>query len=222
MRTSRAESAARREGFTLIEILVVIAIISTLAGLVLAGVTAARRFADQKATAQDILTLCQAIEGYNTARGDYPPSSLAMLKLKRTNPVNEGNRALLLSLMSRKKGGPYLQDLKETRLTNAGFDSLSKEEMNALRKDLDIAQLSPKLLEYTDLWGNPFVYIHNRDYEQKKPVYYLDRDGTRVPVKAARSAKLGTFQAPNGYQIWSFGPNGKNENGEGDDIASWK
>jgi len=217
----RAERSSRTEGFTLVEVLVVIAIISTLAGLVLAGVTAARRFADQKATAQDILALQQAIESYNTARGDYPPSSLAALKVKHANTVDEGNRALLLSLLSRKKGGPYIQELKETRL-NATAESLSKEEMATIKKELDPMPLSPRLLEYVDLWGNPFVYIHNRDYDSKKTVYYVDRDGTRVPVKAARSVKLGTFQSPNGYQIWSFGPNGKNENGEGDDIASWK
>ena len=211
----------RREGFTLIEILVVIAILSVLSGLVLAGVNAAQKHAHVRATGQEILALVQAAENYNNARGDYPPSALSALKLKRTSVVNEGNRALLLSLLGRKKGGPFLQDLKEDRLANAGGDSLSAAELASLKKDLDIPQATPKLLEYIDMWGNPFVYIHNRDYKRAKNEY-LDRDGNRVAVKAAWSEKLGTFQNPNSYQIWSFGPNGKNENGEGDDVASWK
>ncbi len=41
-------------------------------------------------------------------------------------------------------------------------------------------------------------------------------------VKAAQSAKLGAPQSPGSFQIWSFGPNRINENGDGDDIASWK
>ncbi len=211
----------RLRGFTLVEMLVVIAIISVLAGLVLASVTAARRYADLKATQTEIQTLAQAISNYSVQLGDYPPSFLTSLKLK-ANGVNEGNEALVLCLSGRKKGGPFTEDFKESRLANLDNDSITAKDLGVLKKDLDIPQASPQLFEYVDLWGNPFVYIHNRDYNTKTRIQYMDRDFRTVPVQAARSAKTGTFQAPTGFQIWSFGPNGQNENGEGDDVASWK
>ncbi len=208
-------------GFTLVEILVVMAIISTLAGLILGSVTVARRYADKKTTAQEIQLLVQAIHNYNMQYGDYPPSSFSLLKAK-ANSVNEGNEALVLSLSGRKKGGPFHEDFKESRLANTDHDSLSRKDFQALRAAFDLPQTKSSLFEYVDLWGNPFVYIHNRDYGKKTKTQYIDRDGRRVTIQAAKSAKLGMFQAPTGFQIWSFGPNRRNENGEGDDIASWK
>jgi len=126
----------------------------------------------------------------------------------------------VLCLSSKKKGGPFHEPFKEARLQNRDKDKLVTKDFVALKRDLDFTQGSDELFEYVDLWENPFVYIHYRDYEKK--LEYVDRDGGRVTVKAAKSQKLGAFQSPTSFQIWSFGPNGLNENGEGDDIASWK
>jgi prepilin-type N-terminal cleavage/methylation domain-containing protein len=220
--TRQPPVASRSQGFTLVEILVVIAIISVLAGLVLASVTAARKYADVKATQQEILTLAQGISSYNTQFGDYPPSFLVALKVKG-NGINEGNEALILCLSGRKKGGPFHEDWNENRMGNLDQDSLAAKDFQILKKDLDIPQIAPpQLLEYLDVWGNPFVYIHNRDYNTKTRLQYMDRDFNTIQVSAAKSVKMGTYEAPTSYQIWSFGPNGVNENGEGDDIASWK
>jgi prepilin-type N-terminal cleavage/methylation domain-containing protein len=212
-------TARRRRGFTLVEVLVVMAIISVLAGIVIASVSVARRFGDIKAVGIEIQTLVQGINGYCQQWGDYPPSSLAGLKVKPPNTTNDGIEALVLCLSSRKKGGPFFE-FKEDRLTNGDGDALSPKDFGILRKDLDPIQTVPQLFEFIDLWGNPFVYIHNRDFGKKLP--YTDRQGTTVQAMASKSAKLGTYQAATSFQIWSFGPNGVNENGEGDDIASWK
>ncbi len=210
----------RTRGFTLVEMLVVIAIISTLMGLALASIQVARRFSDKKATAGDILLLVQAINNYQAQYGDYPPSSLSALKVKG-NGVNEGNECLVLCLSGRKKGGPFHEAFKEDRLSNLDNDALSGKDFQAVKKALDLPQDVAQLYEYTDLWGNPFVYIHNRDYSAKK-IQYTDNEGKPVTVQAARSAKLGSPQSATTYQIWSFGPNRINENGDGDDIASWQ
>jgi prepilin-type N-terminal cleavage/methylation domain-containing protein len=212
-------TARGRRGFTLVEVLVVMAIISVLAGIVVASISVARKFGDIKATGIEIQTLVQGINGYSQQRGDYPPSSLAGLKVKPPNLTNDGNETLVICLSSRKKGGPFFE-FKEDRLTNGDGDALSPKDFGILRKDLDPVQTVSYLFEFIDLWGNPFVYIHNRDYGKKLP--YTDRQGTTVQVAAAKSGKLGTYQAATSFQIWSFGPNGVNENGEGDDIASWK
>ncbi len=224
---SSAVPVSRASGFTLIELLTVIAIISVLAGLTYGSISVARRFADQKATQQEILNLVAAANSYNnSAWGDYPAGSLAAFKLKG-NGVNEGNEALVLALSGRKKGGPFHEPFSETRLENGDADQIAARDLQTLKTDLDLPQSTPHLYEYIDIWGNPFVYIHNRDYGTKAKVKYTSRPreaavAVQVEVLAAKSAKLGTFQAPTSFQIWSFGPNGKNENGEGDDIASWK
>jgi prepilin-type N-terminal cleavage/methylation domain-containing protein len=217
----RAPAASREppaEGFTLVEVLVVMAIISVLAGIVVASIGVARKFSDAKATAVDIQTLVQAINTYNERFGDYPPSSLSALGVKG-NPANEGNEALVLALSAKKKNGPFFE-FKEGRLLNTDSDSLSAKDLATLKKNLDPIQTSPALYEYVDLWGSPYVYIHNRDYGKK--LTYNNRHGNTVQVTAVKSEKLGAYQAATSFQIWSFGPNGLNENGDGDDIASWK
>jgi prepilin-type N-terminal cleavage/methylation domain-containing protein len=208
----------RGTGFTLVEVLVVMAIISVLAGIVVASIGVARKFSDAKATAVDIQTLVQAINTYNERFGDYPPSSLAALGVKGL-PTNEGNEALVLALSSKKKNGPFFE-FKETRLLNTDNDTLSNKDLGTLRKNLDPVQNSPSLFEYVDLWGTPYVYIHNRDYGKKLSV--VNRHGNTVQITGVKSEKLGAYQAATSFQIWSFGPNGLNDNGEGDDIASWK
>ena len=227
VRGSRSRSPLRRRerlrsaAFTLVELLTVIAIISVLAGLTLGSVSLARKFGDRKATEQEIQMLVAAANRYNTERGDYPPSTLGALKVKGNNR-NEGIEALILAVQSRKKGGPYHDEFKADRLENRDADRMAPKEFADLKKSLDLAIGTDALFEYVDLWTNPFVYLHNRDYATKAKIEYTDRDGGSVSVQASKSQKLGTYQSATSFQIWSFGPNGVNENGEGDDITSWK
>lgn len=62
-----------RQGFTLIEVLTVIAIIGILVGLLLPAISAARRYVAQNAIVFDVQTLGNAIDQYNSKYGDYPP-----------------------------------------------------------------------------------------------------------------------------------------------------
>lgn len=62
-----------RRGFTLVELLVVIAITITLMGMVLVAVAVARRFAEQSATKGMIRGLAVATQLYQAAEGQYPP-----------------------------------------------------------------------------------------------------------------------------------------------------
>jgi type II secretion system protein G len=64
-----------RPGFTVVELLVVIAVISMLAALVLGGVMGARRAADRNHTRMIIQLLDAAIGQYESEWGDYPPGN---------------------------------------------------------------------------------------------------------------------------------------------------
>lgn len=65
--------APRRRGFTLVEMLVVMAIIAVLAAILLPAINAARRAARNNRIAQELNQLAQAVEAYKQKYGDYPP-----------------------------------------------------------------------------------------------------------------------------------------------------
>lgn len=205
--------------FTLIEILVVITIISILASLTLVGVLKAKKSGLESAAKAELQTICARIENFRNSWGYFPPSSFAFLKVKG-NGVNDGNETLFSYLLSRKKGGPFADDLKEDRWVNADADELSQKDLKTVTDALDWVRGTAQLLEYTDFWNNPFVYIPATDYGKKST--YQNIDGDTFEVEAAKNPTTGTYCAPTTYQLWSLGADGVNQNGGGDDIVSWK
>ena len=69
----RSASAAQRSGFTLVEILVVIAIIGVLVALTVPAVNLAYRTIKKRAIALECQAIAQAVEAYRTKYDDYPP-----------------------------------------------------------------------------------------------------------------------------------------------------
>jgi prepilin-type N-terminal cleavage/methylation domain-containing protein len=70
---TRAERIGVRVGFTLVEVLVVIAIIGVLVGLIVPAVNIARRSVQRAAIVFEVQSLANAVEQYKTKYGDYPP-----------------------------------------------------------------------------------------------------------------------------------------------------
>ncbi len=70
---ARIARLVRRAGFTLVEILVVIAIIGVLVGLIVPAVNVAYRSVKKKAIALEVVTIADAINKYQAKYGDYPP-----------------------------------------------------------------------------------------------------------------------------------------------------
>jgi len=200
-----------RPGFTLIEILVVLAIIATLAAIVLPQLFKSGETGEAAETRVRLDSLANAAKLYESRFGDYPPSRLKFLKIDAPNDTNEGSEAFVLAISTEKKRGPFTE-WQEDYLGNCDGDKLKKPPEKSAIKKAD-------LFEAVDFWGNPFVYIHCRDYG--KQFKYVDYDGDTVSVRAQKSKKLGTYHNANSYQMWSFGPNRRNENGSGDDIANF-
>lgn len=90
----------RRAGFTLVEVLTVIAIIGVLVGLLIPAISAARRYIAQSAMAFEVLTLSNAIDQYKNKYGDFPPdgsnSSVLQKHLKQVFPNMAPTELVLL------------------------------------------------------------------------------------------------------------------------------
>lgn len=86
-RVSKLRSAPRRDGFTLLETLVVIAIIGVLIALLLPAVQAAREQARRRSCANNLGQLLLAIESYESCHRRLPPGTMERAGPIRSRPV---------------------------------------------------------------------------------------------------------------------------------------
>ncbi|MCW8130947.1 MAG: prepilin-type N-terminal cleavage/methylation domain-containing protein [Planctomycetota bacterium] len=135
-----ASARPRARGFTLIEMLVVIAIVTILGGLVLTALATARKRAAIQRQESLLNTLEKAcIERYATDFNEYPASN--------GNDGVLGGEQLLKALMTKDKDGPYLK-LKEFKTLDTNNNG--NEEL-------------------VDEWYHPLRYVHFRDYGREPP-----------------------------------------------------
>lgn len=201
----------------------VIGIIGVLAGLLVPTIGIAQRRSKISNTKNDINVLTVAIEHYEGRFRDYPPTELSILYEGETgNGLNDGIETLLAVLTSKRDGPACLTDIKEDQLANLDEDQIKLNETYA---DLNWTFGDRQLREYVDHFGNPYVYVHNADYERSYRVTTVD--GEKVTVRCRLSKETKAHHSPQSYQIWSLGPDGVNSGGHNDDdageddIASW-
>lgn len=200
----------RRAGFTLVELLVVMAVIVVLLGLSLPAISAVRRKSQVRETEALMQRLKLALATYQQDFGDYPPSSFRRLGL-RGNGQNEGIELMLRCLTTRARTGPYVE-LEDGQLGNLDEDRLPSDA------DPTQSTMSTReLLEVLDAWRNPLVYLHNADYDQGGAATL--QQGGLAQVAAGKSEKTGQFLGLTTFQLWSAGPDGVA--GTDDDLRLW-
>ena len=144
--------AARRRGFTLIEVLLVIAIIGLLAGVFIFAIGGEQEKAKRDTSALLVKLVCGALNRYKLGVGHYPTDEEGGLDALRKKPTFDDEN------LEDKWAGPYLES-------------------------------EPK-----DAWNNSL------GYEVTEP---------------------GTDEAQTvPFKIWSYGPNGQDDNGADDDIRN--
>jgi type II secretion system protein G len=109
----------RARAFTLIEILIVIAIIATLAGLLMTAVASARTQAKIRLVQGRITLLKTALASYENDFGDYPSSD--------GDDGLRGAANLYACLMTDRKNGPYVK-LSDLPTINNNGDTVFADE----------------------------------------------------------------------------------------------
>ncbi len=203
-------------GFTLVEVLIVIAIIGLLAGLLLPALLGAKEQARMAATQSTLQALRGALEQYQSRFGDYPPSSMTALRVSVPNDTNLGIESATACLATTVGGRPFIEGFREELFRNVDKDKSSKNPTKWFFGD-------SQLREIVDDWDNPIIYFHFRDYKKPAPFSKYTIGGGKKPqvCSPSKSAATATFHNPYKYQIWSAGADRKNQNGGEDDIVGW-
>ena len=126
--TLKKTGSRRAGGFTLVEILVVMSIISILAGLALSGVMSGRTSGEEGAVKYNITARVSAIEAYATETGDYPPSSLAAYGIRggKQFKVQAGEGIILVGAKRDSETGGYFKPT-EYQIWSLGVDEVNDE-----------------------------------------------------------------------------------------------
>jgi len=192
-----------RKAFTLVELLIVISIITVLTTMVSVGLLSAKGKAKIAATRALIANIQAGIENYYGAYGDYPPTNLADLYTGGSNGINNGIESVVYCLSSQDKGGPFLLGILDSKYSNLDSDSFGPTSLRELDDD----------------WNAPIVYFHSRDYDNpsKGNNYSFRKSGDAIAPQI-----IGAYYNSYTFQLWSAGPDEKNNNGLTDDVNNWK
>ena len=224
----RPVAAAGDRGFTLVEVLVVIAIIASLIGLVATMIPMAmkKKAATQTQTlVQNIGAALELLRNDNEQYGKYPPTRTKDLKIGKVNlgkdvgtpnNVNTGIETIFLLLNCHEVSVSQVTG-DETLIQNTDDDKFRSARGNAADSEAR---------EYCDAWGRPLVYFNSSDYKDPRDVDLImaleDKEKIEVRPKKMSNRAGGGYLNPNSFQLFSLGPNGKQDDDdaeESDDIV---
>lgn len=148
---------ARRPGFTLVELLIVISIIAILASLVITGLSSATQQKNKTEAKSTISSIVTALETFVMDEAKNPAFG------KKPDPERNDFPELWTALMQPPPEGgrnyPYLENITKDNIV-VQVDEGRYER--ATREEVEDPSIDKYLL---DPWGNPYVYRCNKGLE---------------------------------------------------------
>lgn len=220
-----------RQAFTLVEMLVVIAIIAILAGMILPAVTNMKRKAKIQVAKKDLVDLVAAVHAYEADYSRFPTAAKAGESDKTFGLNGPDFNAEVISILRATdiKGKNYnVDNVRNPKRQNY---------LNSVKPALD--PQSPGIDSqgiYRDPWGTPYVLSFDMNYSQRvvdeiygKPNVEGDSLTGLVQEDSDKNKEKGKYILVGDVMAWSFGPDkllapdGKaNEGDNADNIVSWK
>ncbi len=190
---------ARSAGFTLVELLVVMVIIASLAGIGMVSIPPILRNMDRKATEVYLLNVTAALEAYRSTEGTYPPSTLRDFPGVGAvnNLENCGISALVMCLNSKSYPGSF--DFEDSKIVSISDEGSGITQVQLTRFG------DRKLYTLVDKWGTTLAYVNAVDYGNPDVRSVSAVEGT-IKFTPWISPKTKSPFRRDGFQLISAGP----------------
>lgn len=222
MNTPHLYRSTRPQAFTLVEMLVVIAVIGILAGILLPTFGTIKQRAKVRQAQMEMANLSAAIKAYEKEYNRFPGSA----KVEQNgNPdftfgqpngkaYDDNNRVVMFILLNHMDQAPVpLRD----EIKNRNPRNLSLFDAR-LVNDGDPGGIGTGDHVFRDPWGNPYIITIDLDGNDKcLDAYYKNIGGPGLTGTAP------PFEFSGDVMIWSLGPDKKFGGGfDKDNVLSWK
>ena len=204
----------RRPGFTMIEVLVVIALIGVLIALLLPAVQAAREAARRSRCANNLKQLGLAVQGYIDANGALPPAAA-------TGPEWSNNFSMKVRIL------PFIDQVALFHSMNMSFFQESAQNATNLTTMVDafvcpsdpnvpcgtygVDGVGPRQVGYTSYPNNLGTTPTNNGGRYDGPAYFMGAGDVASVARLAPTVTLaGITDGTSGTVIWGEMIRGKN------------